>query len=169
MHLIAGAWFAVTAFVCTVIIFALDEGRFKGRGTLAIIPRAIWQSAIDVFDKDLLYSPLILLSALFGSLLVGLTLHVPKLRSQVVAAVFGFLAGLASGIGFVITLAGIHATNDVYHPRLKTFIYFTLYLGMIWSSITVVLAVTYGVSAWLLYRAKMLAESIRSAAGAQFQ
>ena len=162
IHLVTGLWFAATSLVWALIFVPWSEDRFKGRGIDMpwIVPRAIWQFANELLHaKPSAYLPLVLISAVFGSLLFARTLYKPALNSSLVAFVFGGLAGLPTFATLVIVQAAIGEMQRPY-PEVRGFLFLT-FLGIVWGYWRLpTLMITYAASGWLLYLAKLIVKRL---------
>jgi hypothetical protein len=163
MHMIAGLWFAATAFVWMCVFGPWQNHLPKGRtiDLPGMVLRASWQYAIELIQaKGMPFLPLILISSFFGSLFLVRMLYENIISANIAALVRGFLVALPTYPIFVIVLAAIEESQSVY-PRIGGFVFFVYYLGVIGLyTILPTLLITYAASGWVLYRGKLICECI---------
>jgi hypothetical protein len=164
VHLVTGVWFAASSFVWLCIFSPWSQNQFKGRGIDMpwIVPRVIWQSANQIFrDVSLAYLPLVLASGVFGALLVARTLYRRPLSASLVALTFGGLAALPTFATLVVVGAFIGEMQRP-NPEIRGIVFLVILGGLwgLWCLPTLML--TYAISGWLLYRAKLIVERLQS-------
>jgi hypothetical protein len=158
-RILAGLWFATTGFLSLLIVYPLEYGRFKGKGTLWILPGALSDFCAEVWlgKHDSLYAflPFFLF---FGAIVGGRILNRETRYPHFVAATLGSLVGSVPILLIVFGLALVTAIRDQSHNKVNGFLFFILYLWAIWGFYNFLLAALFGAgSGLLLYRVRVLA------------
>jgi tryptophan-rich sensory protein len=161
-RILAGLWFAATGFLSLLIVYPLEDGRFKGKGTLWILPGALsdfWDELV-LGQHDSLYAflPFFLL---FGAIVGGWILNRRARYPNSVAAILGSIVGSLTMLLLIFGSALLAAIQDQSHDRVRAFLFLLFYLWAIWGFYNFLLAALLGAgSGLLLYRVRVLAHRV---------